>query len=133
MSSAAFFEVTDPPYRIRTLSDTFVPKVVFKSLRMAFAASGRIAEWPPCRCQWPRQFVGHDEFGGLFFVEIAGDVSYLAHGEIEFNALTSFLEAFADAQNRLHAGGEHGTYLIDDIGVIFRMVFAAFGVADDDV
>ena len=26
MSSAAFFEVTDPPYRIRTLSDTFVPK-----------------------------------------------------------------------------------------------------------
>ena len=58
---------------------------------------------------------------------------HLAHGEIEFNALTSFLEAFADAQNRLHAGGEHGTYLIDDIGVIFRMVFAAFGVADDDV
>ena len=33
MSSAAFFEVTDPPYRIRTLSDTFVPKVVFKSLQ----------------------------------------------------------------------------------------------------
>ena len=81
----------------------------------------------------PVRVVGHDEFGGLFFVEIAGDVSYLAHGEIEFNALTSFLEAFADAQNRLHAGGEHGTYLIDDIGVIFRMVFAAFGVADDDV
>ena len=43
MSSAAFFEVTDPPYRIRTLSDTFVPKVVFKSLRMAFAAS-----WADC-------------------------------------------------------------------------------------
>ena len=58
---------------------------------------------------------------------------YLPDCEIEFNALTPLLIAFAHAQDGLHAGRQHRTHLIDDIRIILRMVFAAFGMADDDI
>ena len=39
ISSTAFFEDTEPPYRIRTVSPTRVPNVSDRSFRIALAAS----------------------------------------------------------------------------------------------
>ena len=58
---------------------------------------------------------------------------HLSDGEVELDALAAFLEAFSDAQYRLHAGRQYGTHLIDDVDVVFGMVLAAFGMPDDDV
>ena len=58
---------------------------------------------------------------------------HLSDGEVELDALAAFLEAFSDAQYRLHAGRQYGTHLIDNVDVVFGMVFAAFGMPDDDV
>lgn len=58
---------------------------------------------------------------------------HLADREIELYAFAPFLVAFSDAKYRLHAGSKHGPHLVDDVRVVFGMVFASFRMADDHV
>ena len=81
----------------------------------------------------PYRLVRHNQLRGLLIGQVPRHVVHLADREIELYAFAPFLVAFSDAKYRLHAGSKHGPHLVDDVRVVFGMVFASFRMADDHV
>lgn len=71
----------------------------------------------------PYRLVRHNQLRGLLIGQVPRHVVHLADREIELYAFAPFLVAFSDAKYRLHAGSKHGPHLVDDVRVVFGMVF----------
>lgn len=81
----------------------------------------------------PDRLIGNDKIAYVILGEVTGYVIDLANGIVQLNSLSPLLIAFTHTENGFHARSQNCTYLIDDVGIILRMIFTPFRMTNNNI
>ena len=81
----------------------------------------------------PDWFIGNQHLLSFFFAQISSNIIYLTYRIIKLNPPASLGYALPYAENGMHTGCQNRPDLINQVGIIIRMILAPLGMPHQNI